>query len=109
MSAHFQWSTSKPTKIFWTNEDAFELLPRAGADRFDLILCFGVIAHTGRLTELLTKSFSCLRPGGALILQSSVTEHPGAWIMALVARSPCRRTRYKVSAYTKNEILAAAI
>jgi len=98
----------RPDRISWTNEDAFELLPRAGANRFDLIMCLGVIAHTGRLSELLTKSFDCLRRGGALILQSSVTEHPGAWITSLFARSPLRRTPYKVSAYSKEEILIAA-
>src|SRR5262249_19789938 len=76
------------TKISWTNEDAFELLPRVGDNRFDLILCLGVIAHTGRLLELLSKVFSCLRSGGVLLLQSSVTEHPGSWITALFARSP---------------------
>jgi ubiquinone/menaquinone biosynthesis C-methylase UbiE len=97
-----------PAKISWTNEDAFELLPRVGANRFDLVLCLGVIAHTGRLSELLAKSFSCLRGGGVLILQSSLKEHPGAWITARFARSPLRRTRYKIHAYSKEEILTAA-
>jgi ubiquinone/menaquinone biosynthesis C-methylase UbiE len=95
-------------RISCTNEDAFELLPKAGANRFDLILCLGVIAHTGRLSELLMKSFCSLRRGGIFILQSSLTEHPGAWITALFARSPLRRTRYKGTAYSKREILAAA-
>ena len=98
----------KPTKIFWTNEDAFELLPKSGADQFDIILCLGVVAHTGRLPEILKKSFNCLRGGGVLVLQSSLAEHPGARITALFARSPFRRTRYKVSAYTKKEIVTAA-
>jgi ubiquinone/menaquinone biosynthesis C-methylase UbiE len=98
----------RPARISWTNEDAFELLLRSGSNRFDLILCLGVIAHTGRLSELLTKSFNCLRCGGVLVLQSSLTEHPGAWITALFARSPLRRTRYKGSAYSKKEILIAA-
>ena len=38
-----------PSRITWSNEEAFELLQEFGGDRFDLILCLGMIAHTGRL------------------------------------------------------------
>lgn len=94
--------------ITWTNEDGFELLTKAGADRFDVILGLGLIAHTGRLPELLARVFTCLRRGGVLVLQSSLTDHPGAWVTALYARSPFRRVPYKVTTFSKNEILAAA-
>ncbi|TDX59567.1 ubiquinone/menaquinone biosynthesis C-methylase UbiE [Methylosinus sp. sav-2] len=93
--------------ITWTNEDGFELLTKAGADRFDVILCLGLIAHTGRLPELLARAFTSLRRGGVLILQSTLTDHPGAWISTLYARSPLRRVIYKVEAFSKDEILAA--
>jgi len=94
--------------ITWTNEDAFELLTKEGADRFDVILCLGLIAHTGRLPELLAQVFTCLRRGGVLVLQTSLTDHPGGWITALYARSQFRRMPYKISPFSKDEILAAA-
>ncbi len=94
--------------ITWTNEDAFELLARQPPDRFDIILCLGLIAHTGRLQELLADIFTCLRPGGVLIVQSSLTDHLGVWITTLYARSPFRRMRHKVRAFSREEIVGAA-
>ncbi|MDF2116072.1 methyltransferase domain-containing protein [Roseiarcaceae bacterium H3SJ34-1] len=104
-----QFADLPPTsKTEWTNEDAFELLDHAGKDRFDAVLCLGLIAHTGRLPELMGKIFASLRPGGTLILQSSLTDHPGAWITASYARSALRRTDYKVNAFSKDEIISTA-
>ena len=96
------------SKAEWTNRDAFELLDHAGSERFDVILCLGLIAHTGRLYELLKKIFASLHPGGTLILQSSLTNHPGAWLTASYARSSLRRTDYKVHAFSKEEIISTA-
>jgi len=96
------------SKVEWTNEDAFELLDHAGTNRFDVVLCLGLIAHTGRLPELLGKIFASLRPGGTLILQSSLTDHPGAWITAAYARSSLRPTDYKVHAFSKEDIISTA-
>lgn len=95
-------------EITWTNQDAFELLRTAQPNRFDAVACLGLIAHTGRLEDLLRLAFASVRPGGVLLLQSSLTDHFGAWATAAYARSPLRRTRYKVSAYSKHDILVAA-
>lgn len=94
--------------IAWSNDDAFDLLTKAGPDKFDVILCLGLIAHTGRLSELLERIFVCLRPGGVLVLQSTLNDHLGAWVISLYARSPFRQVPYKVTAYSKHEILTAA-
>jgi ubiquinone/menaquinone biosynthesis C-methylase UbiE len=98
-----------PGDITWVNQDGFELLTNLGPDRFDVVLAIGLIAHTGRLSELLARAFACLRRGGVLILQSSVTDHPGAFVTALYARSPFRRVPYRVTTFSKNEIIAGAI
>jgi hypothetical protein len=84
------------------------LLANTRSNRFDLILCLGVIAHIGWLLELLIKSFNCLRGGAIFILQSSLSEHPGALIMGHFARSTFRRTRHKGNSYSREEIISCA-
>lgn len=81
-------------ELTWSNRDVFELLPEIQADRFGAILCLGLIAHTGRLQELLHQCHRVLRPGGVVLLQSSLAEHAGARITSLYAESWVRRTRH---------------
>lgn len=96
-----------PATVF-SQQDAFALLEESEPGTFDLILSLGLIAHTGRLDRLLNLAARVLSPGGAVLLQSSLTDHLGARITALYARSPLCATRYKVSAYSKADIESAA-
>jgi 2-polyprenyl-3-methyl-5-hydroxy-6-metoxy-1,4-benzoquinol methylase len=94
--------------IVWTNQNAFDLLKTTEPNKFDVVLCLGLIAHTGQLAQLLPLIKACLRPGGTLVLQSSLADHFGVWLTVCYARSPFRRVHYKVSAFSKGEILAVA-
>jgi len=94
--------------VEWSTEDAFARLAAVEKGSLDLLLCLGLIAHTGRLGELLEKAYVALRPGGALLLQSSLVDHPGAWLTAAYARSRLRRTPYRVCAFSVRDIKAAA-
>ncbi len=92
----------------WLNDDAFKVLEQSSFEAYDVIICLGLIAHTGRLPELLTRAHRCLRPSGVLILQSSLSNHLGVWIEALYARSPLRPTTYKINTFNLKQIVCAA-
>ena len=57
------------------NSDIFRFAAENANRRFDLILCLGLIAHTGRLPELLTGLTRMLQPGGAILLQATPKGH----------------------------------
>lgn len=94
--------------IGWSRRDAFALLADAPGERYALILCLGLIAHTGRLDELLALSFRALRPSGSLLLQSSLADHPGAFLVGAYAASPLRRTRHKHARFRLCDLRRAA-
>jgi len=94
--------------VVCTNQDVFQMLETKEASKFDVVLCLGLIAHTGRLAELLAKMYTCLRPGGILLLQSSLTDNLGTRVAVSYARSPLRRMGHKVSAFSKSKILTLA-
>lgn len=86
--------------------DIFSCQP---AGTFDLILCLGLIAHTGRLAELLQHLRRLLSPGGRILLQTTLADHPGTMIVrALTARWYERRHGYRISYFTHRDIAAAA-
>jgi len=96
------------TGIEWSNEDAFALLDQLGETRYSVILCLGLIAHTGRLEDLLSKAYKALNSGGVLLIQSSLSDNPGAWLTAALAKSNLRRRPYKLSSYQLSQLLGAA-
>ena len=73
--------------------------------RFDLILCLGLIAHTGRLDILLQHLRSMLTPGGRIVLQTTLTDHLGTRIVrALTSRSELARRGYRISWFSQRNI-----
>jgi ubiquinone/menaquinone biosynthesis C-methylase UbiE len=72
---------------------------------FDLILCLGLIAHTGRLDILLPYLRSMLKPGGRIILQTTLTDHLGTRIVrALTAGNELARRGYRISWFSQRNI-----
>jgi SAM-dependent methyltransferase len=65
--------------INFIEADIFTFLNQAQTqDQFyDLVLCLGLIAHTGKLKELLQLIYPCLQPKGHILLQSSLLDHWG--------------------------------
>ncbi len=57
-----------------------------GADRFDLIVCLGVMAHADSPDELLAKIASLLAPGGHLILEFTDAYHVNGRLSRMIRR-----------------------
>jgi SAM-dependent methyltransferase len=97
----------KNVELEFVESDIFDFIPPDA--RFDLILCLGLIAHTGRLDILLSHLRSMLTPAGRLILQATLTDHPGARIVrALTARSELARRGYRISWFSERDITEAS-
>jgi 2-polyprenyl-3-methyl-5-hydroxy-6-metoxy-1,4-benzoquinol methylase len=90
-------------------EDIFSYCARGTAHKFDVILCLGLIAHTGKLKELLLLLRQLLVPGGQLLLQSTVLDHAGVrFVRRLTSERYYRRFGYRITYYTTRDIVAAA-
>ncbi len=93
----------KNVELEFVESDVFTFKP--ADSRFDLILCLGLIAHTGRLDILLPHLKSMLTPGGRIILQTTLTDHLGTRIVrALTARSEVARRGYRISWFSQRDI-----
>src|SRR6266480_3837148 len=68
-------SQIKNAELEFVQSDVFNFKP--SDSHFDLLLCLGLIAHTGRLDILLPRLKSMLPPGGRIILQTTLTDHLG--------------------------------
>ena len=91
----------------FVNYDIFKYRPESG-EPYDLIVCLGLVAHTGRLGELLEHLRSMLADNGALLLQTSLDDHLGTRIVrALSSRRYASRFGYSVSYYRHQDILDA--
>src|SRR5438093_13451586 len=96
-------SQIKNAELEFVQSDVFNFKP--SDSRFDLILCLGLIAHTGRLDILLPHLRSMLTPGGRIILQTTLTDHLGARIVrALTSRSELARRGYRISWFSQRNI-----
>jgi ubiquinone/menaquinone biosynthesis C-methylase UbiE len=72
---------------------------------FDLILCLGLIAHTGRLDILLPHLKSMLTPNGRIILQTTLTNHLGTRVVRVVSkRSELARRGYRIAWFSQRNI-----
>jgi len=96
-------SRIKNAEVEFVRSDVFNFKPTDS--RFDLILCLGLIAHTGRLDILLADLKSMLAPGGRIILQTTLTDHLGTRIVrALTSRSELARRGYRISWFSQRNI-----
>jgi ubiquinone/menaquinone biosynthesis C-methylase UbiE len=96
-------SQIKNVELEFVESDVFTFKPTDS--RFDVVLCLGLIAHTGRLDILLAHLKSMLTPGGRIILQATLTDHPGARIVrALTARGELARRGYRISWFSQQDI-----
>ena len=96
-------SQIKNVELEFIESDVFTFKPTDS--RFDIILCLGLIAHTGRLDILLPHLKSLLTPVGRIILQTTLTDHLGTRIVrALTARSEMARRGYRISWFSQRNI-----
>ena len=66
--------------VEFRQSDIFDYPPAAN-QKFEVILCLGLIAHTGELSELLTHLKAMLSENGRILLQTSVADHMGVRIV----------------------------
>ena len=96
-------SQIRNAELEFVQSDVFNFEP--SDSRFDLILCLGLIAHTGRLDTLLPHLKSMLTHGGRIILQTTLTDHLGTRIVrALTSRSQLDRRGYTISWFSQRNI-----
>ena len=98
-----------PVRLEMLNADIFKFAAENAQRRFNLILCLGLIAHTGRLPELLQGLTRMLHPDGAILLQATLSDHLGVRLFrALTEKRHIRRQGYRISNFRRWEILQAA-
>lgn len=98
-----------PVEVELVNADIFRFATGNATRRFNLILCLGLIAHTGRLHELLTGLSRMLHPDGAILLQATLSDHPGVRLYrTLTYKRQIRRQGYRISSFRQRDIFQAA-
>ncbi len=96
-------SQIKNAELTFVQSDVFNFKPFDS--HFDLILCLGLIAHTGRLDILLPHLRSMLTAGGRIILQTTLRDHLGTRIVrALTSRSELAQRGYRISWFSQRNI-----
>jgi ubiquinone/menaquinone biosynthesis C-methylase UbiE len=99
-------SQIRDTKLEFVRSDVFNFHPADSC--FDLIVCLGLIAHVGRLDILLPHLKSMLTPNGRIILQTTLTDHPGVRVVrALTARRELAQRGYRISWFSQRDIADA--
>jgi 2-polyprenyl-3-methyl-5-hydroxy-6-metoxy-1,4-benzoquinol methylase len=97
---------SENCKTEFVVSDVFALEVEPPLRQYDLVLCLGLIAHTGRFDELLAKLKGLVSPTGSILLQSSLQDHPGNKIVrALTETRYYKRHGYRVSYFRHEDIV----
>ncbi len=93
----------------YVNASVFDFATAPDAGQHDLILCLGLIAHTGRLTELLRLLAFRLKPGGAVLLQSTLLDHWGSQVVRFLTqdRYYCQHG-YRMTWFQRADIVRCA-
>jgi 2-polyprenyl-3-methyl-5-hydroxy-6-metoxy-1,4-benzoquinol methylase len=95
-------------QLILKSSDIFEFASQAHAESYDLIVCLGLIAHTGRLDEILAGLRGLLTPNGKILLQSTLLDHAGTKIVsALASERYYRRYGYRISYFRHQDIVQA--
>lgn len=78
--------------------------------KYDVILCLGLLAHTGKLDVLLSKLTQSLSPDGIIILQSSLVDNPFVMFSRFVSGlTHKKRFGYPLHYYSFDNILNCCI
>ena len=99
-------SQMQNAEVEFVQSDVFNFKPSGSG--FDLILCLGLIAHTGRLGTLLQHLKSMLASGGRIILQTTLINHLGMQIVrALSSGRELAQRGYRISWFSEQDITDA--
>ena len=86
--------------------DIFEYLRDANpVEKWNSVLILGLIAHTGRLAELLSLIRNNLEPNGVVLIQSTLMDHPGTKLVRfLTAKRYVKQKGYAISYFTLQKL-----
>ena len=89
--------------------DVFDLNSQPAAGSYDLVVCVGLLAHVGRLEELMQLCESLVSDEGHVLLQTTLLDHPGVRITRMMSeRRHVRQKGYAIRHYKHAQILKAA-
>lgn len=92
-------------KVEYILSNIFDYEP-ADSVEFDLILCIGLVAHTGNIVELLSRLHRMLSPSGKIIFQSSLSGHLGIKLTRFATEGWYEKKHgYKIHYYSLSELL----
>lgn len=95
--------------IVFINSDIFDYLA-SSRDKFNLIICLGLIAHVGQLDILLGKLKNKLLPGGAILLQTTLNDHIGTKIVRYLTQDKYSKNHgYKISYFDQKDIETSCV
>ena len=95
-------------RLSFVESDIFDFL-KSCRKEYNLILCIGLLAHTGRLDELLTLLRPRMKAGGRILLHSSLLNNAGyRLVRRLTSNRHIRQKGYSISDYYLAEIEASA-
>ncbi len=98
---------SAPPSRSFVPADIFQFLSTS-TERFDVVLCLGLIAHTGRLEELLAHLKPLLAPGARILLQTTLLDHLGTRIVrAFTEERYFQDHGYRVSYFRVRDVAGA--
>jgi glycosyltransferase involved in cell wall biosynthesis/2-polyprenyl-3-methyl-5-hydroxy-6-metoxy-1,4-benzoquinol methylase len=90
------------------SEDGFQFARKNSHRKYDLIVCLGLIAHTGRMAELLLLLRGLLAKDGILLLQSTLLDHPGTRVERFFGEKRYYKMHgYRISYFRHQDIEAA--
>ena len=96
------------SRVSFVTGDVFQILPSIVDQRFDLVFCLGLIAHTGRLEELMFDLKAVLSPSGRILLQSTLFDHWGTKVVRTCsAKRYAAKHGYTIEYFYHKEILEA--
>jgi ubiquinone/menaquinone biosynthesis C-methylase UbiE len=101
-------SESITPEINFINSDVFNYLLSGQERPFDLILCLGLIAHTGRLEELLSALKKVLSENGRILVQTTLLNHLFTRLIRAASEKRYERNHgYSISYYTERDLAQA--
>ena len=93
----------------FTNNDIFAIEQVDGLPSFDVVLCLGLIAHVGRIDELFALFGRLLKPGGTVVIQTTVSTQFGVRVARLVNERRMAMGRlHRIHFFSIPEITAVA-
>lgn len=91
-------------------DDVFHFAREKSGGKYNLVICLGLIAHTGRLPELLKLLAGLLANDGIILLQSTLLDHPGTRIIrSITGKRTTRVHGYPISYFRHRDIEAACV